>query len=524
MDRNEFTPAENPLREMKTPKDNKQETSMRDEKVTEGGDEFLVEVNRMRTSLNALSMKYIMFDAKEEEVGGVKEEVPPPLPVAMPPSFPQSDPPSALKECDEINLSAAVPIAKAVTVPAKIADDPIKPADPPSVLKKSDEILPITREIAIEPIKPADLSLMLTVEPPKSADPTPSVTTDQPPPFKRTLSNHNLRQDSNRTYSGLIEKEDVLKAIIIESSKQANADVVSPTNSIEKTKSRVHFAEETTKLLKNSSRESDEVANINDLPWQKKHEYRTVTPFFKQKNKIKALSSEQVDTKVETTEAITFRPIERNRSIEDFEKSIVRPVPIFASKSYQELSKNDEDDSNFKKYESFEKTKSNEDLLLDNLDGARKFTESRTHKLVRMRSVSKESLNRTSDIGTYENINFQSQSSIDENLIRKTKKPMPQPRSSIQEDPRASKRTSKTIVYVLDKQKNEFVLENPELLEDAYESVLVNNEVDQFRDSKLFSALLNSREDCKSLLNNLVDVDHAKWCLHTLNCFKGGLA
>lgn len=472
MDRNDLdikltTPIENPYEKIKIQKDNKkreQETSMRDEKNSDGGgDEFIVEVNRMRTSLNALSMKYIMFDAKEGD--GVKEEVPPPLPIAKPPSLPDSDPPLS-----------SVPI--------------IKDKETSLVVKETEEhhgaaAASIAKEISTE-IAPT------------------SPIIDQPQ-FKRTSSGRHVRQESNRTYSGLIEKEDVLKAIIIESSKQANADVVSPT-SLEKAKSRVHFAEETsskdqTKLLKNSSRESDEVANINDLPWQKKHEYRTVTPFFKQKNKIKALSSEQVSKNIETDEnaIVSFRPIERNRSIEDFDNSIVRPVPIFASKSYQELSKNDQDESDFKKLESFEKTKSNEDLLLDNLDGARKFTESKTHRLVRMRSTSKESLNRMSDIGTYENFTFQSQSSIDENVIRKAKKPLPQPRSSIQEDPRASKRTSKTIVYVLDKQKDEFVLQNPELLEDAYENVLVNNEVDQFRDSKLFSALLNSREDCKSL-------------------------
>jgi hypothetical protein len=84
---------------------------------------------------------------------------------------------------------------------------------------------------------------------------------------------------------------------------------------------------------------------------------------------------------------------------------------------------------------------------------------------------------------------------------------MPQPRTSFQED--KSKRTSKTIVYVLDKAKDEFVLENPELLEDEYENILIDNKIDQYRDSSLFSALLSSRDDCKSLFGSFSRlVDH----------------
>ena len=71
---------------------------------------------------------------------------------------------------------------------------------------------------------------------------------------------------------------------------------------------------------------------------------------------------------------------------------------------------------------------------------------------------------------------------------------MPQPRTSFQDE----KRKSKTITYVLDKSKDEFVLQDPELIEEEYENILIRNEVDQYRDSAYFSALLNSREDCKS--------------------------
>ena len=51
-------------------------------------------------------------------------------------------------------------------------------------------------------------------------------------------------------------------------------------------------------------------------------------------------------------------------------------------------------------------------------------------------------------------------------------------------------------MYVLDKERDEFVLQPPEL-DDAYESVLINNNIDQYRDSNLFKYLVNSREDRK---------------------------
>lgn len=397
---------------------------MRDKDENTNNDEFLLEVNRMRNSLNALTVKNFMCESKGDEeivsmeVREVEEENPPPLPEG----------------------------------------------DPPIV-------------------------------------------------FKRTYSGRNIRQESNRAHSGIIDTEDVLKALVIESSKQSNAELNSQKTKSRvrfgdfeeikvdevQPKSRVRFAEEEpvkdqAKLLKNPSRESDEVATINDMPWNKKYEYRAVTPFLKPKNEIKALNTD--DLQRNNNVSLGFRPIERNRSTEDLDNSVVRPVPLFASKSYQELSKNDEIKS-FRSFDSFTKTKSSDDLLLDNIDGARKFTESKTHKLMRIRSTSNNALNRTSE-SVYENYKFETQTSADESLIRVKKRPMPQPRTSFQEDVRNSKRTSKTIVYVLDKEKDEFVLENPELLENEYENILTDNQIDKYSDSSLFSALLSSRDDCKS--------------------------
>lgn len=424
--------------------------------VMDGSDDFLLEVKRMRNSLNALAMKNIMFEGKgDEEVKNI-EILPPPLPVSAPPT------PIVTNEAPTF-----IPLSKK-SIKIEVAPIPIK--EPPTFIKLSE------KPILIEPSTP-----LVTSEPP-----LPIIE-----PYIRPISSRQSRQDSNRTYSGKIEQEDVLKALILEGAKQASA-VISPQNTAERPKPRVHFIDESEKLLKNPSRESDEVATINELPWQKKHEFRMVTPYFKAKtkNQIMALGSNEEPPKTVTENiSLGFRPIERNRSKED--SSIVRPVPLFTSKSYQELPRNDD----FRTFDMLTKTKSNDDLLLDNIDGARKFTESKTHKLLRMRSTSNNTLNRVSgDQSIYENFQFQSQTSIDENFVRKTRKPMPQPRTSFQDD----KRTSKTITYVLDKSKDEFVLQDPELIEEEYESILIQNEVDQYRDSAYFSALLNSREDCES--------------------------
>jgi len=301
------------------------------------------------------------------------------------------------------------------------------------------------------------------------------------PVFKRNLSKH--RQDASRTKSSQFNNDDVLTALI---ASQEKLD--------EKPKARVHFVEEVTEpkknLAKDPSRDSDEVANINGLPWQKKYEYRTVTPFFKAKNKQKATSNENLQAK------IAFRPIETSRSIEDVNKAIVKPVPIFASKSYQELPTSWE----FKPFDHFQ-TKSIDDLLLNNIDGARK-PESKRHKLVRLRSTSNTSINRHSDQQIYENFYYDIPevplSALDNHP--KKKAPLPLPRVTSEERISDDKRSSKKIVYVLDKKRDEFVLEEPDeaTFDDVYENVLLRNNIDQDRDSILFNSLLvDSREDCK---------------------------
>lgn len=302
--------------------------------------------------------------------------------------------------------------------------------------------------------------------------------------FRRSTSKH--RRDLNRTHSKIIEPDDIIAALTT-SQEEINDEKPKVI--------RVHFAEEPKAkqqlLVKEPSRDSDEVASINnELPWHKKHEYRTVTPFFKPQNKIKALSSEDIPVN------IAFRPIETSRSTEDV--TILKPVPIFASKSYQELPTSWE----FKSFDQFQ-TKSSDDLLLDNIDGVRK-PESKRHKLLRIRSTSTSntSLNRLSDQLVYENFHYNiPEVPMSADNVQRRKAPQPLPR--IVDESNGIKRHSKTIVYVLDKQRDEFVLEITNDEDEIYEDVLLRNNVDRNSDSSLFNSLIDSRDDCKFRSENL---------------------
>lgn len=297
-------------------------------------------------------------------------------------------------------------------------------------------------------------------------------------PFRRSLSKH--RQDANRTHSKKIDPSDIVAALTVSQEK---------INDEKPKTSRVQFAEEPKPkkqlLFKDASRDSDEVANINsELPWQKKYEYRTVTPFFKSQDKIKAVSSEDIPV------VVAFRPIETSRSTEDINKAILKPVAIFASKSYQELPTSKE----FRSFDHFQ-TKSSDDLLLDNIDGIRK-PESKRHKLLRNRSTSNTSLNRLSDQLVYENFYYdipEVPMSADNVLRRKPPQPLPR----VVDENTDNKRHSKTLVYVLDKQLDEFILESTKDEDEVYEEVLLRNNVDRNSDSSLFNSLIDSRDDCK---------------------------
>lgn len=425
----------------------KQETSMPAQSRQNVQDEFHVEVNRMRNSLSALTLKHFMFDS-----GSNVEEI----------ILEKKEPLQAIETSTEQNVENFAQLNKK----EEVEEEPEVPKE--SIENQSSVI------------------------------------------FRRSLSKH--RHDPNRTHSKLIETGDIVKALTASQEKIEYEKLIRLDEKPRIDSKTVHFRteEETNKafkkpeqkavhfnevpnykprvLFKEPSRDSDEVASINnDLPWHKKHEYRTVTPFFKQKSQGKASSQDNI-----VTENLAFRPIETSRSTEDINLEILKPVPVFASKSYQELPTS----RKFKSLGQFQ-TKSSEDLLFDNIDGIRK-PESKRHKLMRIRSTSNSGLNRLSDQLIYENFYFDSSeviSSSSENIIRK-KRPLPLPRIVDE----TSKRHSKTVVYVLDKALDEFVLEEPKDEDVKYEDVLLRNNVDRYSDATLFNSLLDSRDDCKFVL------------------------
>ena len=317
-----------------------------------------------------------------------------------------------------------------------------------------------------------------------------------PLPFKRNLSKRRLQY--NRLKSEQVNQDEVLEALVVASNVESE----------EKPKVRVHFAEEdaqkskSMKMLLEPSRDSDEVASINQFPWHKKNEYRNVTPFLSNSINIKAVSTENLQEKVK--EHVAFRPIETSRSTEDINNNILKPVPILSSsKSYQELPTN----GSFKDTEIYQ-TKSIDDLLLNNIDGVRK-PESKIHKLIRIRSVSNTSLNRTNsrEDQIYENYSYERIPEDQFNVDKTKKAPQPLPRSTnIDENNNQRSSLNRKLVYVLNKDSNEFVLEDDGISEDGnfdevYEDVCTRNNIDQDRDSKLFNTMLlddfKSQEDSK---------------------------
>lgn len=383
-------------------------------------DEFQVEVNRMRNSLNALTLKHFMFEnltrKDDEEVSMERKEL------------------VASKYPMEIN---------------KIGSD--------TIVKKEIPVAPITiKEQVVE--KPIVTRVHFDEKPKAKARISAEIVSKEyfPSVGKSQISSHTtVRKD--------------VKFIATKELKEEKP--IAP---------RVHFEEKPKLLFKEPSRESDEVANINnELPWQKKHQYRTVTPYFK---------PEKENNRAADEVGLAFRPIDTSRSTEDLSLEILKPVPIFASKSYQELSK----EVHFKPFDSFQ-TKSSDDLLFNNIDGLRK-PESKRHKLLRIRSTSNSNL--------YENLNYgRAEVPLSADSFMRKKAPLPMPRSMDDLSDRSSKRNSRTIVYVLDKEKDEFVLESPQMAEnmfdEVYEDVLLRNNVTRDTDSTLFYSLVESREDCE---------------------------
>lgn len=158
----------------------------------------------------------------------------------------------------------------------------------------------------------------------------------------------------------------------------------------------------------------------------------------------------------ETIPELEFKPIATSRSIENLAE-IVKPIPQYPesmSKSTQDLTKLNDSEFTFRPLTI---SKSSDDILIPDIDGIRKISTSKYKKYHRAKSD--ERLNQM-DEELYANLPIGSFSKQAIKPVDVHRKPHPLPRSS---DGQAGDRTSKTIVYVLDKEKDHFVLEDPTL-------------------------------------------------------------
>lgn len=151
----------------------------------------------------------------------------------------------------------------------------------------------------------------------------------------------------------------------------------------------------------------------------------------------------------ETVPELEFKPIKTSRSTENLTTILVKPIPLYPqslSKSSQDLSTDSE--LSFRPLAAI--SKSSDDILLPDIDGIRKITS----KYKKYRTKSDERLHQMDD-DLYANLPIGSFSKQSIKPVEGHRKPHPLPRST------EGQRTSKTIVYVLDKEKDHFVLEDP---------------------------------------------------------------
>lgn len=163
----------------------------------------------------------------------------------------------------------------------------------------------------------------------------------------------------------------------------------------------------------------------------------------------------------ETIPELEFKPIETSRSTENLSTILIKPIaqyPESLSKSTQDLTKLNDSEFTFRR---LELSKSSDDIILPDIDGIRKISASKYKKY--QKAKSDEKLNQM-DEDLYANLPIGSFSKQPIKPVDVHRKPHPLPRTT---DSQAGQRTSKTIVYVLDKEKDHFVLEDPTLGENV---------------------------------------------------------
>lgn len=246
------------------------------------------------------------------------------------------------------------------------------------------------------------------------------VTNESSPEKRRSTSKS--RRDSSRVKSGFISAVDIQLAM---GNSLKNDDEIEIVNEFK----------EIPPLLPSSvppplSMIHSETSELQ-LPWHKKHEYRPISKSF-----------------LDDLDTVSFKQVE-----------VVSSSDEFLGESSSKLSK----PSDF--YPKDEKilSKSTDDLLHADVDGLRKSIRSMKNKSKKNKIYSSTNSLLQLDESLYENLNTKSMPDLTENLDKEIsiKKPLPLPRVNSIKDISAENRNSKTLTFVLDKEKDEFVLEEP---------------------------------------------------------------
>ncbi|XP_055604681.1 uncharacterized protein LOC129752916 [Uranotaenia lowii] len=221
--------------------------------------------------------------------------------------------------------------------------------------------------------------------------------------------------------------------------------------------------EDTNSGLREADRCSYEIEKINALPWQKEQTVRKVTPAFSDKwNQTVINSEESYDEDSDSKNGVSpdpiFRPIVVSRSNENLSLhgfEVVKPVPL-KSKSIQDLRT-----VSFEKQNSLDslfQSKSTDDLILPDIDGMSRTTNLSKFKKYRYNRSGSTSLSniclKDDQESIYANIEFKPGKADNlKQLSNTSKKPLPLPRTDSE-----NRGSTKTLVYVIDKSTNEFVL------------------------------------------------------------------
>lgn len=203
-------------------------------------------------------------------------------------------------------------------------------------------------------------------------------------------------------------------------------------------------------------------------PWQKEHEYRPMSAV------MRANTAPVVDHPKEST---FFAPIVVSQSEENlFEvkeiPKLLTPQAIYASKSVQNLV-----DENPHDLTSLFLSKSSDDLIMPDIDGIRNATKSAKYKHMKNRQISHQTSSHSNlnDNDVYANLedmkrevdqlknkaaeSDRRKAELDFKILPVVKKPQPLPRINSQSE---IDRSSKTIVFSLDPNTNEFFFDQEE--------------------------------------------------------------